>query len=73
MLDIDRGMIGQALTNLIKNAGEAVETLQETGAAPEGFAPDRGGDGRGEAALPSPSPTTAPACPRTGRGCSSPM
>lgn len=32
-MDLDATMIGQALTNLIKNAGEAIETLQETGAA----------------------------------------
>lgn len=31
-------MIGQALTNLIKNAGEAIESLREAG-APEGHAP----------------------------------
>ena len=31
-------MISQALTNLIKNAGEAIESLQEKG-APEGHAP----------------------------------
>ncbi|WP_424943171.1 ATP-binding protein [Aliiroseovarius crassostreae] len=30
-LDVDPTMIGQALTNLIKNAGEAIETLQEKG------------------------------------------
>lgn len=35
---IDAAMIGQALTNLIKNAGEAIESLQEKG-APEGHAP----------------------------------
>jgi two-component system, NtrC family, nitrogen regulation sensor histidine kinase NtrY len=29
--DVDGTMIGQALTNLIKNAGEAIETLQEKG------------------------------------------
>jgi two-component system, NtrC family, nitrogen regulation sensor histidine kinase NtrY len=39
MLDIDRAMIGQALTNLIKNGGEAIEALQESGSAPEGFTP----------------------------------
>lgn len=39
MVEIDATMIGQALTNLIKNAGEAIETLQEKG-APEGFAPE---------------------------------
>ncbi|MEO1308656.1 MAG: ATP-binding protein, partial [Pseudomonadota bacterium] len=31
MADIDETLIGQALTNLIKNAGEAIETLQENG------------------------------------------
>jgi two-component system nitrogen regulation sensor histidine kinase NtrY len=36
--DIDAAMIGQALTNLIKNAGEAIESLREAG-APEGHAP----------------------------------
>ncbi len=38
-LDLDATMIGQALTNLIKNAGEAIETLQEKG-APAGFVPE---------------------------------
>ena len=36
--DLDATMISQALTNLIKNAGEAIETLQQKG-APEGHAP----------------------------------
>ncbi|WP_136442535.1 ATP-binding protein [Pacificoceanicola onchidii] len=36
--ELDATMIGQALTNLIKNAGEAIESLQEKG-APEGHAP----------------------------------
>ncbi len=36
--ELDATMIGQALTNLIKNAGEAIETLQEKG-APEGHVP----------------------------------
>jgi len=36
--DLDATMIGQALTNLIKNAGEATETLREKG-APEGYVP----------------------------------
>ena len=36
--DLDATMIGQALTNLLKNAGEAIETLQETG-APKGHVP----------------------------------
>jgi two-component system nitrogen regulation sensor histidine kinase NtrY len=36
-------MIGQALTNLIKNAGEAIESLIETG-PPQGYCPElRGG------------------------------
>jgi two-component system nitrogen regulation sensor histidine kinase NtrY len=38
VLEIDATMIGQALTNLIKNAGEAIEAHQEK-AAP-GFAPE---------------------------------
>ena len=38
MADLDATMISQALTNLIKNAGEAIETLQERG-APEGHKP----------------------------------
>jgi len=37
--DIDATMIGQAFTNLIKNGGEAIETLQEKG-APEGHVPE---------------------------------
>nr|WP_239479724.1 PAS domain-containing sensor histidine kinase [Actibacterium sp. 188UL27-1] len=37
--DLDETMIGQALTNLIKNAGEAIETLQENG-APENYIPE---------------------------------
>jgi two-component system nitrogen regulation sensor histidine kinase NtrY len=39
MLDLDSTMIGQALTNLIKNAGEAIETLREKG-APSGHVPE---------------------------------
>lgn len=39
VLDIDATMIGQALTNLIKNAGEATETLMESGRAPDGYRP----------------------------------
>lgn len=34
--ELDETMIGQAFTNLIKNAGEAIESLQEKGEAPEG-------------------------------------
>jgi two-component system nitrogen regulation sensor histidine kinase NtrY len=37
--DIDANMISQALTNLIKNAGEAIESLREKG-APENYAPE---------------------------------
>ncbi|MEM8577488.1 MAG: PAS domain-containing sensor histidine kinase [Pseudomonadota bacterium] len=36
--ELDATMLGQALTNLIKNAGEAIETLQEKG-VPDGHAP----------------------------------
>jgi two-component system nitrogen regulation sensor histidine kinase NtrY len=38
MMDVDAAMISQALTNLIKNAGEAIETLQEK-RAPDGHVP----------------------------------
>ncbi|NNE53111.1 MAG: PAS domain-containing sensor histidine kinase [Sulfitobacter sp.] len=38
MAQIDATMISQALTNLIKNAGEAIETLHRKG-APEGHVP----------------------------------
>ena len=38
-LELDATMIGQALTNLIKNAGEAIETYQEK-SNPTGFAPE---------------------------------
>jgi len=37
--ELDETMIGQALTNLIKNAGEAIESLREAGEAPEGHVP----------------------------------
>jgi two-component system nitrogen regulation sensor histidine kinase NtrY len=37
--DLDATMIGQALTNLLKNAGEAIESLQEKGTAPAGHVP----------------------------------
>ncbi|MBZ0123053.1 MAG: GHKL domain-containing protein, partial [Roseovarius sp.] len=36
--DLDATMISQALTNLLKNAGEAIESLQEKG-VPDGFGP----------------------------------
>ncbi|KCV83730.1 histidine kinase, nitrogen regulation protein NtrY [Actibacterium atlanticum] len=39
MAELDDTMITQALTNLIKNAGEAIESLQENG-APTGHAPE---------------------------------
>lgn len=38
LADVDTTMIGQALTNLIKNAGEAIESLQELG-VPDGYRP----------------------------------
>ncbi|NHX28004.1 GHKL domain-containing protein, partial [Escherichia coli] len=37
--ELDATMISQALTNLIKNAGEAIETLSESG-LPDGFVPE---------------------------------
>ncbi|MCV6593095.1 MAG: PAS domain-containing sensor histidine kinase [Silicimonas sp.] len=37
--DLDNTMIGQALTNLIKNAGEAIDSLVEKGSVPEGHTP----------------------------------
>ena len=39
LLDLDATMISQALTNLVKNAGEAIDSLQEKG-APDGFHPE---------------------------------
>ena len=39
MADLDATMISQALTNLIKNAGEAIETLKEKGVS-DGFVPE---------------------------------
>ncbi|MCT8328811.1 sensor histidine kinase NtrY-like [Albidovulum sediminis] len=39
IVELDATMISQAVTNLIKNAGEAVESLLEKG-APEGYAPE---------------------------------
>lgn len=38
-IDIDATMIGQAFTNLIKNGGEAIESLKEKG-EPDGYAPE---------------------------------
>jgi two-component system nitrogen regulation sensor histidine kinase NtrY len=35
LAEVDPGMISQALTNLIKNAGEAIESLEEQGAEPD--------------------------------------
>lgn len=40
VLDLDATMIGQALTNLLKNAGEATESLIESGKAPDGYRPE---------------------------------
>lgn len=37
--ELDATMMSQALTNLIKNAGEAIETLKKSG-APEGLVPE---------------------------------
>ena len=39
MAELDATMIGQALTNLIKNAGEATQSLREKG-APEDYRPE---------------------------------
>lgn len=39
MADLDATMISQALVNLIKNAGEAIESLEEKG-VPDGFEPE---------------------------------
>ena len=39
LIELDSTMIGQALTNLIKNAGEAIESLEESGKTPEGYLP----------------------------------
>ncbi|MEJ6394878.1 PAS domain-containing sensor histidine kinase [Gymnodinialimonas sp. 2305UL16-5] len=39
MAEVDATMIGQAFTNLMKNGGEAIESLQEKG-APEGHVPE---------------------------------
>ncbi|MEO9573727.1 MAG: PAS domain-containing sensor histidine kinase [Tateyamaria sp.] len=36
LVDVDATMLSQALTNLIKNAGEAIDNLYEKGKAPEG-------------------------------------
>ncbi len=40
ILDVDSTMIGQALTNLIKNAGEATESMLETGRVPPNYQPE---------------------------------
>ncbi len=39
MLELDATLISQALTNLLKNAGEAIESLAEKG-APDGYRPE---------------------------------
>ena len=38
LVNVDATMLSQALTNLIKNAGEAIETLYRKGVVPEGHA-----------------------------------
>ncbi len=40
LAEIDATMIGQALTNLIKNAGEAIESLVQNGTPPDGHTPN---------------------------------
>jgi two-component system nitrogen regulation sensor histidine kinase NtrY len=40
LAEFDETMISQALTNLIKNAGEAIESLKEKGGGPEGWSPE---------------------------------
>ena len=37
--DVDKTMIGQALTNLIKNAGEAIESMSEKNLEPRNYTP----------------------------------
>ena len=37
MMALDQGMIGQALTNLVKNATEAIQAVTEAPGAPEGY------------------------------------
>ena len=39
LAELDSTMIGQALTNLIKNAGEAIESLYEKSGVPDGHRP----------------------------------
>ncbi len=39
IVDVDSTMISQALTNLMKNAGEATQGLIEAGRAPDGYQP----------------------------------
>ncbi len=39
LMEVDGSMISQALTNLIKNAGEAIESYRETGVS-DGFVPE---------------------------------
>ena len=69
--DVDATMISQALTNLIKNAGEAIESLVEKGVHRKGSNPRSGFPARLSTDMPScASPITASACPRIVRGCS---
>ncbi len=73
ILDLDATMISQALTNLIKNAGEAIESLQEK-ARPQATSRKSGSRcRRARTTAPSASWTTASACRPTARGCSNPM
>jgi two-component system nitrogen regulation sensor histidine kinase NtrY len=75
MAELDATMIGQALINLIKNAGEAIESLREGGdRRPDHFDPEirvtlAVRDGWPRSRL----PTMASACPPTAPGCSNPM
>ncbi len=73
VLELDATMISQALTNLIKNAGEAIESLQEKG-APEGLrsADPCHADCSNPTRRSSAFPTTASACRRIALACSNP-
>jgi ActR/RegA family two-component response regulator len=67
-------MIGQAFTNLIKNAGEAIESYQEKqkpkASSPKSASCFHADDSEAVIRI---MPTTAPACRPTARACSSPM
>ena len=75
LADLDATMIGQALTNLIKNAGEAIESLYQKEGKPGGHEPMvrvelTAGDKRRRI---SRYRTTGSACRRTARGFSNRM